>query len=666
MNADVFSNLLTLVAITVCIVVAVYSALYVNRHGPRGGTLIIGVFIGVIGTSINAMDSTSALAIILVTIFRLNGFMFFWIGVFGAFRKRDTNSDGSQITQSTHAKNNTEIHTSTYQPPLGVITNVSEWLIRQPFIWGGLACLAFYAFVVHGAADGSFMDRYFAGHLIAYCTTAMFFIGTAALVIKLLGLVLQFATVENVRLPETNAEGQKVDETPALLDRLSEISTAMQDSYFVRRLREALQYVQQKGSADTLESHLRHLEETDFARMHHSYAMTRIILSTIPILGFLGTVIGITLAIAKLNLSGEGMDQSLPAVVAGLSVAFDTTALALTLSTILLFTKFCVERVELRLLSLVDASVSRQLIGRFQQYGTENDPHLASVRRMSEELLSSVQTGMIEQASLMKQSFDRSSQQWSEILTDTATTLDEALSGAVVEGMTRHAQALNEGVHQQAAELEETILRHAELLNEGLAEHSSVINEGLEQHTEVLTGGLTQHTDVIATGLTQHTTALTNGLEAHRTALTEAEQQLAQENRQHLGDVEAAVGEAMLVATNRQEKLIKQSETLLKEMQTALIESAGSTVAQQEQLIKQGDIMLQVVEATGQVKQLEDALNSNLKALAGSHNFQQTAAGLSAALQLMSIHLVGKPLETATEIELAHKQLSPTQQSKAA
>ena len=524
------------------------------------------------------------------------------------------------------------------------VTNFSEWLLRQAFIWGGLACLAFYAFVVRGAADGSFMDRYFAGHPIAYCTTAMFFIGTAALVIKLLGLVLQFATVERTQLTETDGTGQTVADTPALLEQLGSVSDAMQDSYLVRRLREALQYVQQKGTADTLETQLRHLEETDFARMHHSYAMTRIILSTIPILGFLGTVIGITLAIAKLNLSGEGMDQSLPAVVAGLSVAFDTTALALTLSTILLFTKFCVERVELRLLSLVDASASRQLIGRFQQHGTENDPHLASVRRMSEELLTSVQTGMADQASLMKKSFDRSSKQWSNILNDTATTLDETLSGAVVEGLTRHATALNEGVQQQASDLEQLLLRHAELLNEGLVDHRTGINDGLEQHTA----------------------ALTAGMEEHRTALTEAEQQLAQENRKHLGDVEAAVGEAMLVATTRQEKLISQSETILREMQTSLVESAGSTVAQQEQLVKQGDILLQVVEATGQVKQLEDALNSNLKALAGSHNFQQTAAGLSAALQLMSVHLVGKPLETASEIELAHQEQSHTSPSKAA
>ena len=492
------------------------------------------------------------------------------------------------------------------------VTSFSEWLLRQAFIWGGLACLAFYALVVRTAGEGSFLERYFAGHPVAYCATALFSIGAAALVIRLLGLALQFATLESVRLPNDATGAQNIDQTPSLLAKLGEVSATMQESYLVRRLRDALQYVQRKGSADSLEQQLRHLEDLDLSRMHHGYALVRIILSTIPILGFLGTVIGITLAIAKMNLSGEAMDQSLPAVVAGLSVAFDTTALALSLSTVLLFAKFCVERVEIRLLSSVDANVAHQLVGRFEQLGTENDPHLASVRLMSEELLSSVKTGMQEQATLLKSAFETTSKQWSDILSDTASTLDETLSGAVVEGMTHHATALNQGVQKQASDLEQVLLRHADLLNEGLVLHS--------------------------------------------TALTEAEQQLAQENRRHLGDVEAAVGEAMLVATNRQEKLIKQSETLLKEMQTALIEAAGTTVAQQEQLIKQGDILLQVVEATGQVKQLEDALNSNLNALAGSHNFQQTVAGLSAALQLMSVHLVGQPLELASEIELAHEQ----------
>lgn len=492
------------------------------------------------------------------------------------------------------------------------VTSFSEWLLRQAFVWGGLACLAFYALVVRGEAEGTFAARYFAGHPVAYYATGLFFVGAAALVIKLLGLVLQFSAIDSFKLRGGQQGGEHVGEARMLLQQLNNVSAAMQDSYLVRRLRDALEYVQRKGSADALENHLRHLEDADLGRMHHGYALVRIILSTIPILGFLGTVIGITLAIAKLNLSGEAMDQSLPAVIGGLSVAFDTTALALSLSTVLLFIKFAVERVEIRLLSAVDASTSRQLIGRFQQYGTENDPHLASLCKMSEELISTVQKSMLEQSGMLKKSFDQTSRQWSDILHSTATTLDEVLSGAVVEGMTRHAKALNEGVNKHAVGLEDTLIRHAQ-----------VLNEGLDRHTNVL---------------------------------IQAERDLATENRRHLAEVETAVGEAMMVATSRQEKLIAQSEALLQEMQTALVEAAGTTVAQQEQLIKQGDIMLQVVEATGQVKQLEDALNSNLNALATSQNFQQTVAGLSAALQLMSVHLVGQPLETASEIELAYKE----------
>lgn len=487
------------------------------------------------------------------------------------------------------------------------VTSISEWLLRQSFIWGGLACLGFYAAIFRLTPEDSFWMRYFAGHETAYCATALFFIGLAALVIKALGLAMQMAMVNTVRLATDPMGVETIDEVPTLLRSLKESTGPISDNYLVRRLREALEFVGRKGTADNIEQQLRYLEETDLARMHHSYALTRIIVSTIPILGFLGTVIGITLAISKLNLSGEAVEESLPAVVAGLSVAFFTTAQALGLSIILLFAKYCVERIELRLLAAVDASASRQLVGRFQQYGTETDPGVASISMMSERLLQTVETGFAQQAKLMKSSLQETSEHCSAILNSAASTLDEAMSGAVVSGLSRHAEAVNEGVRSLATDLEGILVRHAELLN-----------EGLDQHT---------------------------------TALTAAETKLAEENRRHLGDVEAAVGEAMLVATTRQEKLIRQSEDLLKEMQVALVEAAGTTVAQQEQLIKQGDILLKVVEATGQVKRLEESLNANLHALAGSHNFEATMTGLSAALQLLGTRL-GEPL-AAPGIELS-------------
>jgi biopolymer transport protein ExbB/TolQ len=470
-------------------------------------------------------------------------------------------------------------------------------LLRQSFLWGGLACLGFYVGVVQDAEQGTYTHRYFAAHPINVCTTIMFFVGLASLVIKFLGLGVQYAMLNTIQLPTEPTGTQTVDEATGLLQSLKGLSSSLEDSYLVRRLREALEFVQRKGSADTLEDQLRHLEDVDLSRMHNSYGLVRIAVATIPILGFLGTVVGITLAIAKLNITGEALDESLPAVVGGLSVAFDTTGQALSLSMIILCFKFLVERVELRLLSRVDDSVARQLIGRFAQYGTKNDPHLASISLMSEQLLKTMQLSVVKQSELLHNTLEKTAQQWSEILESTASTLDETLSSAVVAGLSRHAEALNQGVHALAEDLEDTLVRHAELLNEGLQQHTA--------------------------------------------ALSEAETKIAEENRRHLADVEAAVGEAMLVATNRQEKLISRSEDLLKDMQAALVEAAGTTVAQHEQLIKQGDILLKVVEATGQVKRLEETLNSNLNALAEAHNFHQTVAGLSAVLQLLGARLGG-------------------------
>jgi len=60
---------------------------------------------------------------------------------------------------------------------------------------------------------------------------------------------------------------------------------------------------------------------------------------------------------------------------------------------------------------------------------------------------------------------------------------------------------------------------------------------------------------------------------------------------------------------------------------------------QQSELVHQGEVLRQVVEATGQIKRLEIALNDNLHSLAGSHNFEETVMSLSAAIQLLTTRL---------------------------
>jgi biopolymer transport protein ExbB/TolQ len=542
------------------------------------------------------------------------------------------------------------------------ITSLSEWLLRQAVVWGGLGYLAFYALAVRGAAPDSWLAQYFDGHYIKYATGLLFFIGLAALVIRGMGLALQFSVVDRVALRSPLPDGDTIEETGTLLAELETLPSNLRDSYLVRRLREALLYVRRKGSADVLEAQLRHLEEVDVSRMSQGYGAVRIIVSIIPILGFLGTVLGITLAIARLD--ADSMEQALPAVINGLSVAFDTTALSLALSMVLLLTKYLVERMELRLLSRVDALAGELLLGRFRQYGTQNDPHVAAVKRMCEQMLSAVQQAAGHQSRVMTESLTAVDQRVAESLVATDRRVSEALNStqrtvnSSVDEACRRMYAALETAHTRWEEmtgktgslLEKSL---TEGVTAGLQRHAASLNEGVARHHDDLKQMLVRHAEILSESCDRHAEKLADSLEHHTAIITESETQLADENRRHLSDVEAALGEAMLVAATRQEKLIQSSEDLLKEMQIALVEGAGATVAQQEQLVKQGEVLLKVVDATGHVRQLEDALNSNLQALTTSRNFEDMLASLSATLHLLSSRL-GQSLHFATrEVDLS-------------
>ena len=80
----------------------------------------------------------------------------------------------------------------------------------------------------------------------------------------------------------------------------------------------------------------------------------RVIIWAIPILGLLGTVIGITSVFANLDI--KHFDASLPQVLEGLQVAFDTTGLALAMSMLLMFGQTFVDRFQTAVLSEIDRS----------------------------------------------------------------------------------------------------------------------------------------------------------------------------------------------------------------------------------------------------------------------------------------------------------------------
>lgn len=492
---------------------------------------------------------------------------------------------------------------------------IAELFLKQPFVWGAVLYVNFYALLYQGVFHSPLLVQYTAAHFIAKVEVSVFFVGLAAVVLRLCEDIGQFPSLRGSLLSPVPAGGQRVEDCERLLGELS-VKPEIQNSFLVRRMREALEFVRRKGSADVLDAHLRHLEELEAVRANGAYSMVRIIVWAIPILGLLGTVIGITMAVA--NLNPQTLEESVTKVTHGLNVAFDHTATALALTMALMFIKSGVERLEDRLLARVDERVAEELVGRFQQTGAAGEySDAASVARMSHQVVDAIESLAERQAEVWKATVDGAHEQWLEVSVSAAKAIKHALSEAVQENLQRHAQSLNDGALRLVNRLDESSSQHAEQLEHSSQQTAARMREGLEKLAELLIEALERHGEV----------------------LTASEKELSEQNRQHLSEVEAALGASMAGAAQRQENLIRQSENLLKEMQIALVEAASATVHQQEQLVRQGDVLLKVVDATGQIKTLEETLVQNLTAVNASHNFEEMAINLSAAIQLLSARL---------------------------
>jgi biopolymer transport protein ExbB/TolQ len=499
---------------------------------------------------------------------------------------------------------------------------VAEFILKQPAVWGIVAGVNFFALLYQDAIHSDLLKRYCAGHPIEVIELIVFFVGLSALVLRFCSIVGQFGSLDSVRLSEPPAGGNAVADCEPLLGQLATHPT-LQETFIVRRLHDALDFVRRKNSADDLEPHLRHLEEVESVRINAAYSMVRIIIWAIPILGLLGTVIGITIAVA--NLNPETLEESMTKVTHGLGVAFDHTATALSLTMLLMFCKAGVERIEDTLLARVDERVSRELVGRFQTSHANDDPNVGAIRRLTTQVAESIESLAGRQAEIWKTTIDGAHRQWADVSIGAARTLRDSMATAITDGLEKHSESINKTAGEHIDRLITSAAKHAELVDHSAEQTTVRLRDGLEKLAELLIESLERHGHVMST----------------------TEKELANENRQHLAEVEMALGLAMAGAAERQERLINQSEHLLKEMQIALVEAAGATVQQQEQLIRQSDVLLKVVDATGQIARLEESLTQNLSAVQKTHNFEEMAINLSAAIQLLSARL-GPPLSVRT------------------
>jgi biopolymer transport protein ExbB/TolQ len=345
-------------------------------------------------------------------------------------------------------------------------------LLGSPLLWGGALAFCFFALIHAGVIDDPNVVRYLAGHWVEYVEVALFCVGLAALVLKGYDIHRQGREPVDDLLEPIPPGGVPPAEASRLAESLPEADAS--GAYLPTRLREAIDYVVRTGSADALENHLKYLSDVDASRAAQGYGLVRFIVWAIPIMGFLGTVIGITVAIA--NLSPTQLDN-ISGVVAGLGTAFDTTATALGLSMVLMFLQFVIDRREQRLLTRVDDAVWRSLAGRFQSLGGSEGTALA-VARLGESLNRGSARLLDAQEQAWRALERTASNGLRQVMEQSGTTMQSTLTDALDASLERWGESLARTHDALAARREERWTVAAESLAAAI--------RGLERHHEAL------------------------------------------------------------------------------------------------------------------------------------------------------------------------------------
>lgn len=337
-------------------------------------------------------------------------------------------------------QNNNDLHRSE--------TRGTRWsgIISSPFIWAPVITFLFYALIPCSPFERSLLVRYFCSHPLEYATAALFFLGMTILTQKLSNQFAERAAIRSgtellmsPQVPINEGLESRAEHLQEITNRLSEKSPATQ---VVGRLRAAAKFIAQQKSSSGLQDHLRYLAEFQAELLHNSHSLVRTIVWAVPILGFLGTVMGITMAIA--NVTPEQLDSSMGAVTSGLAVAFDTTALALSLSLVLVFYSDYVRRQESSVLSRVE-KMGIEYLGRLFPE-TEERPSTSLVdteQRAAEKLMQQTEDLMQQHAQLWQQSTEDLRNRWTETLSDHQQQLTQSLAAGMMKSLEDHAGKLD-------------------------------------------------------------------------------------------------------------------------------------------------------------------------------------------------------------------------------
>ena len=468
-------------------------------------------------------------------------------------------------------------------------------LLRQaltsPFLWGGLATYGFYQLIPRLPMHRELAERYFCGHPLEYVQTAMFFVGMALLASRMLRLRRERVALADCRLETSQpVGGEEIDVCGALDAAVRRLPARLHDTQIARRLTDLSAYLRHRQAGGGAEEQMRYLDQTAADRVHESYSLLQTINWAVPIIGFLGTVMGITLAIANLNVDSGQLDDELNRVTAAQAVTDDAPALDLSDVIKIAIGYFFVKKSEGSVLNEVEEFGQRNILPLVPGSHTGGNPLLEAESEAARKLIDRTEALIEGQTQMWQESVESLRTRWTGTLKEQQNQLSGALTTGTRQTLSDHAAQLA-ALRQQLAGT--------------LGEIATELSRQMEQSSRV------RH---------EQDATLTRRMET-----------FAEELSQSLVRAQAS-------ADARNENMITAMTEQLAGWQQQLKQATGAVEAQLEGLTAQTQALTDLVEQEGGIAVLQTRLTENLEALRTAETFEQTMHSLSAAVHMLTVH----------------------------
>lgn len=282
------------------------------------------------------------------------------------------------------------------------------------------------------------------------------------------------------------------------------------ESFLINRVLRGLQHFRVRRSASDTGTMMASQSDIDSNNVGSSYTPLRVLLWAIPTMGFIGTVLGISLAVASLAGALTGDDPSallasLREMFSGLGTAFNTTLVALVFSMIIKFPMSSLQKSEEGMLNWVDEYCNENLLRRLndgQEHVEGKQPGPLDIkifRRAVEEAMASQQAELenwVKKLELVGQTITRQTAEgWGEIHQKILASQEE-ITGKLLEQVQGKTIEMQKQQEQQQALLGDQLSQMQEVaaqlqstigtLAGQAAESQSFVNATMENTTDRL------------------------------------------------------------------------------------------------------------------------------------------------------------------------------------